>query len=396
MTFENTKDRRGTDAARKLMIFVGKYISENPDGREISSGLGIEGINGLRTLTPKQAICLSTQITSNLTQYDHQAIKKIGGRGDQMTALELLENGLKLDDQGNIKPAGVCRNYADTCHLIFQTLKFFQQPESSRLNSTYSIIAGGDTDMFDPTLRDKRSGGHAWNIFITQNDAGSAVVQVDPTWGYRKQKDSSQRTALSYTTVRSEFLINLFQQTQLRKLSSDSPVGKAIARYYHDLIRQSTQESSQLRLRLDAAKAAWCQMTPEERTQWDNTIVYDRQGVQLEGKSGQPLTNAQRMRDQVDQVRKAEDRTDYYLVQGAGAMAKCVEGDAVSQDIIAIYAQQYGRLIRDTRYRMSKSQLSGLANFIIALRNKGKLGKDSFDVAMEELGKRARETRSGL
>lgn len=191
-TYEHTiaESSWETGVFRFVVDFIGH------EGAEIAADIGI---TDLRNLTPAQAIKLATSVVFALTKY------KTGDatEADQMTALELLQEGRRRREEDDWEGNGVCRNFASITKAVFEAIRANQGP-LSRLNDTYCLFENGDEfamrrkdhRIVDPT-------GHAWNTFVTISNEGVNMTVVDVTWA-RQDLDTRKVEGLDHTLTRME------------------------------------------------------------------------------------------------------------------------------------------------------------------------------------------------
>lgn len=299
-------------------MFALKYIKQNANGIELAERLNINP-SDLTSLTPKQAIELSLNITSSLTKYDHDATKGRYNKADDITAIELLLSGLELDEEGKMKQLGVCRNYADTCGLIFNSFKNFQQSDFNRLGNTFHIKCGGGRETYDPHIlrrnESKPNGGHAWNMFISQLENGSAAaVIVDPTMGGRKKKNKDGLTKFSYTMQRLEPIIN------------------HCMKYHSEDSSENIDEISEYYLKM--------------------IDIYNGY-----------LTKAQKNENEA-LISESAKRKEFYLLNGLEAFTKSQETNSLTKTEHGSIKIELHSLLNDRSFNLNKEQYNKIADFI--------------------------------
>lgn len=202
---ETIKDPEWKD---KLYSFISSYIEER--GAKMAQDIGISRLD---TLSPKQAIELSTQIVVELTKYNTNYTKKKFNKADtpadKSSTLELLEEGLAK--KGNLlwKGNGVCRNFANMVKAVFESLKA-NQTDFNMLRNTYCLYESRSDFALKRkySKRDEKKAGHAWNTFLTiSQDGETNAVMVDATWA-RQNLKTKQIEGLDYTLERMEPLVS--------------------------------------------------------------------------------------------------------------------------------------------------------------------------------------------
>lgn len=214
-TYQKTVKEK--DWERKLYSFISSYLEK--DGAEMVKQLSIESLD---SLTPKQAIELTTQIVIDLTKYKWSDIKeqKVGTKpektkADQNTALQLLREGLLRRNDYDWEGNGVCRNFASSVKAVFEALKN-NQTNFSQLRNTYCTYENS-TEIFAPkrekkNIFDLNKTSHAWNTFVTISKEGAAnAVIVDATWA-KRNLETKKVEKLDYTLTRMEPIINAVGQ----------------------------------------------------------------------------------------------------------------------------------------------------------------------------------------
>jgi len=202
-----------------LYSFVSSYLKK--EGLEISEQLGIEHLD---SLTPKQAIELSTQIVIDLTKYKFSDTKIKDTKADQSTVLQLLREGQRKQGDHDWDGNGVCRNFASSVKAVFESLKT-NQTKFNKLRDTYCLFEG-DNETFAPKrkkqyVEEKCKSGHAWDTFVTISRDGDAnAVIVDATWA-KRNLETKKVDGLDYTLKRMEPFVYAmgeeFQETTSNK-----------------------------------------------------------------------------------------------------------------------------------------------------------------------------------
>lgn len=184
-TYLNSKE---ATKPREYINFLHSFLNSDM-GEGILEKSEIDSWEDIRTLSPRQAMLLSSNTVIKLRNYDHSEMSQKHGRADRATALDIFNHLSKNRDQ----PLGVCRNYADMTQILFESIKKFQSPETSRLNNTFCSRVTGN-NPFNMT-EDYRLSGHKWNRFMTFTDEGVAECFVDTT-NQRIEKPTTPESGL--------------------------------------------------------------------------------------------------------------------------------------------------------------------------------------------------------
>lgn len=212
-TYQETIKEDGWE--RKIFAFVSSYLEK--DGKELAEELGIKNLD---SLTPRQAVDLTTRLVVELTKYKGSDTReqKGGGhliapkksRADQSAVLDLLKEGLANKNNDEWEGNGVCRNFASMTKAVFEALKV-NQTKFNRLQDTYCLYDNG-MDEFAPK-RDKKNvvglnrTGHAWNTFVTISENEASATIVDTTWA-KRNLDTGGMEGLDRTLIRMEPIIH--------------------------------------------------------------------------------------------------------------------------------------------------------------------------------------------
>lgn len=199
-TYQNSISR---DSVLAVANFSAKLCASDKNLMDLSE---IKDINDLKELSPRQAMLLSTNIVMKLKNYDGSEVSDRHRKADRMSTLEIMKHLSKEGDS----PLGVCRNYADMTKIIFMALKKVQNPETTRLANTYcrEIVGESPWDTVN-SFKSKSTENHKYNQFITFTHNGTAITNVDPTWG-QLDGDLSKYASLSMNIVEREPLISDF------------------------------------------------------------------------------------------------------------------------------------------------------------------------------------------
>ncbi|MCK5689282.1 hypothetical protein KAI87_08430 [Myxococcota bacterium] len=151
---------------RKLQAKISTYAKSNP---KVMRRFGIKNI---QHISPRQALLLAEQISTDISSYNHAAIEKNDSGRNTIKARIIA---YKMDQWSIVEyfdkdKNGVCRNYTEIVQGVFESLKGMQQPKSeSQLVNSYIKQPSSDT--------------HAWNaLYTVQPNGVVAVTQVDATW----------------------------------------------------------------------------------------------------------------------------------------------------------------------------------------------------------------------
>jgi hypothetical protein len=207
LKFFGTKEKSEADgnSIMGLRTYLMKSLEEGGRYQGIAESLGIKDVTHL---TPREAILLANQIVVDNTSYDHRATKTttvpdptnktqslevyFRNRADDMTAYDILKNADQRDEKGNIRPLGVCRNFAQTEEQVFRAIKMLQDPKATLLNDVECATVTDVAERYGATMLGNIDGGHQWNMYSTKDKDGNYhTVIVDPTWGNGKHKDGN-------------------------------------------------------------------------------------------------------------------------------------------------------------------------------------------------------------
>ena len=199
-TYQNSISR---DSVLAVANFPAKLCASDKNLMNLSE---IKDINDLKELSPRQAMLLSTNIVIKLKNYDGSEVSDRHRKADRMSTLEIMKHLSKEGDS----PLGVCRNYADMTKIIFMALKKVQDPKTTRLANTYcrEIVGEHPWDAVNP-FKSKSTENHKYNQFITFTHNGTAITNVDPTWG-QLDGNLSQYASLSMNIIEREPLVSDF------------------------------------------------------------------------------------------------------------------------------------------------------------------------------------------
>lgn len=234
-TYDKTIATEGWD--KQLFDQVERF-TKTEHGAALAKNLKI---HSLRALTPEQAVKLTLSMVQDTFKYSWDADGKPDGkRADEMTAMQLIEEGFARKGDPNWAGNGVCRNIASTVKAVFEAVKA-NQGNVHMLHSTYVGYTGSDED-FRINKRQNPGGslnlnekepGHAWNTFTTVDAAGNASVTVaDVTWALEKTSEEALQN-MDYTLTRSARTAReLFNQSEDKAKSFPE-----LNDYYKDFLR---------------------------------------------------------------------------------------------------------------------------------------------------------------
>jgi hypothetical protein len=230
-TYRKTVEEAGWDT--RLFGQVADYLATDPSGAALAEKLDITSLN---TLTPEQAIKLSLAVVQDLSKYSRDDMDKDNGssRADNMTTMELLQEGRERRADPEWSGNGVCRNVASNVKAVFEALKA-NQSNLSMLRNTYAVYGGSNGEGYDNKREDilsntaQQKGGHAWNTFVTVGGEGSATMTiVDATWALERDADTALEH-MDYTLPRMATIARgLFEK------SDDKAQGFGAMGYYYD------------------------------------------------------------------------------------------------------------------------------------------------------------------
>ena len=234
-TYQKTKENLNWQS--EIYSFIEDYLK-----KEGSGFLETYGIKNLKTLSPKQAMLLSTAIVTGLTKYNHgetSAERSKNGelvptKSDQSSVLGLLEDGRENIGNSDWEGNGVCRNFAAMVKAVFESLKA-NQTEFSMLTNTYALYERGSQEF-----RPKRGeegvttlgpvDGHAWNTFVTISHDGSVNATIgDVTWA-RQSLETHELENIDYTLTRMEPVVYEFAYKFTNEQSDEL---RKVLEYYH-------------------------------------------------------------------------------------------------------------------------------------------------------------------
>lgn len=239
-TYQNSISR---DSVLAVANFSAKLCASDKNLMDLSE---IKDINDLKELSPRQAMLLSTNIVMKLKNYDNSEVSDSHRKADRMSTLEIMKHLSKEGDS----PLGVCRNYADMTKIIFTALKKVQNPETTRLANTYcrEIVGESPWDAVNP-FKSKSAVGHKYNQFITFTHNGTAITNVDPTWG-QLDGNLSKYALLSMNIVEREPLVSDFIKDIRDKGYFKSPEERKntenLREYYMDIAKKIDKVISRL------------------------------------------------------------------------------------------------------------------------------------------------------
>lgn len=235
-TYDKTIATEGWD--KQLFSQVERFTTSER-GAELVKSLKI---HSLRALTPEQAVKLTLSMVQDLFKYSRDAAGEPAGEAaDQMTAMQLIEEGFNRKGDPNWEGNGVCRNIASTVKAVFEAVKA-NQGKLHMLHSTYVGYTGSDED-FRIKKRENAGGGtlnfkeqepgHAWNTFTTVDNTGNASITIaDVTWALENTPEDALRN-MDYTLTRSARTAReLFNQSKDKATSFPE-----LNDYYKDFLR---------------------------------------------------------------------------------------------------------------------------------------------------------------
>lgn len=216
-----------------------RYAQESPDGQKLMTDLGIDS---LRHLTPEQAVKFSTEFVRSVSKYTVEDTKKKGPtKADATASFDLLAEGLGFRSNSSWSGNGVCRNIAANVKVVFESLKASQGVDTLLANTYCKYDLGADGDGYDdkrpdPHLTETKEvralrGAHAWNVFTTVGEGGSAVITiVDSTWALGGNSEVTAANA-DRTLERAGKFVNQLFDMSINKEDCFSD----LAKYYGDL-----------------------------------------------------------------------------------------------------------------------------------------------------------------
>ncbi|MBM3205206.1 hypothetical protein FJZ48_04515, partial [Candidatus Uhrbacteria bacterium] len=236
MTYRETL--KDPEWKQKLFGFVTKYLEQNAT---ILKELRIQDIE---SLSPREAIELTTRLVLDLTKYytdkkvyepqaDHVG-SDVQTQADRGTVEALLREGIRNKNDESWQGNGVCRNFASAAKAVFEAIKE-HQGEYSRLRNTYCLYESGKDEDYKPqrehsALTRGDRGGHAWNTFVTLSKEGAVnATTIDVTWA-KRDLETGKINNLDQTFTRMEPYMRRFAD---RKEVRETPGQlEEVARYY--------------------------------------------------------------------------------------------------------------------------------------------------------------------
>lgn len=204
-TYNNTVEVEGWDAQLFAQV---EQFTRTEQGAGIVQSLKI---NSLQTLTPEQAVKLTLSMVQGLSKYSRNERGEQDDLGaDQVTTMELMEQGLTHSSDPSWSGNGVCRNIASNVKAVFEAIKM-NQSSVNMLHNTYAGYTGSFEDFRSPKRWNAGAGsdpnqgmaGHAWNTFTTIDGRGDAsTTVVDVTWSLQKSSKEAIKS-MDYTLTRS-------------------------------------------------------------------------------------------------------------------------------------------------------------------------------------------------
>jgi hypothetical protein len=201
-TYDKTTAIEGWD---KQILGQVERFTQTERGAELIKDLKIKS---LATLTPEQAVKFTLSMVHDLSKYTYDENGEPNGdREDELTTMELLEEGFSRKDDPNWSGNGVCRNIASNVKAIFESLKL-NQTEVSMLHNTYVGYTGSNESFRigerenAGTSSELGKPGHAWNTISTIDTTGSASITIiDVTWSLQKTPQEALEH-MDYTQMR--------------------------------------------------------------------------------------------------------------------------------------------------------------------------------------------------
>lgn len=337
-TYQETIKEKGWE--RKMYAFVASYLEK--DGEEIIQELGIKNLD---SLTPRQAVDLTTRLVVELTKYKWSDTREERGNdltipekseADQSTALNLLKDGLINKDNTEWEGNGVCRNFASITKAVFEALKS-NQTKFSRLQDTYCLYDNG-MDEFAPK-REKKSfievsrTGHAWNTFVTVSENEANATIIDTTWA-KRNLDTGKVEGLDYTLTRMEPIIHQIAM----ELPEDAPDREAQLEHIFSYYQLKMESSSQTELdispidKLDAKQRAYYKQLAEE-----NFGVSQTSEEQL-------VRVGQQFRAELQRAQKQKEENQFFSSRVVDILKKQKELPQIPPGLLRIVGEEYKTL----------------------------------------------------
>ncbi|PIP64964.1 hypothetical protein COW95_04455 [Candidatus Peregrinibacteria bacterium CG22_combo_CG10-13_8_21_14_all_49_11] len=206
-TYDNSVRNREMHREGPLYQFIQEYLQSEP-GQKLLHHLHIPSV---RSLTPKQAMELATEIVLRHAKYNTN-LRAIDSRIDKGTVLDMLEEGRDNIHNPQWEGNGVCRNFAGGVQAVFNTLKSNQTEPFNPLKNTHCLyVSGIDHVTKKHHLRNPKT-SHAWNIFLTalqhaETEHTSITVSDITQELHRRNERPDTKPLLDLTALRSVNII---------------------------------------------------------------------------------------------------------------------------------------------------------------------------------------------
>lgn len=177
--------QQGVDVDGRIFRGVDRFLKMNPRGIDILEAMGMQGV-GLGDMSPKETIYLIGYLMHELTNYQTSAMQYSQGSApaDRLSSIDILNNGLAATNKQDVKPLGICRNFADVGQALFTAFKS-QNPKLTNVYCHGAVGYGGATTG-KLHRKNEQWYGHAWLDFIAVGkDGHMSITTVDPTWAKR-------------------------------------------------------------------------------------------------------------------------------------------------------------------------------------------------------------------
>ena len=344
-TYQETIKEEGWE--RKMYAFVASYLEK--DGEEIAQELGIKNLD---SLTPRQAVDLTTRLVVELTKYKWSDTREERGndlvtpkksKADQSTALDLLKDGLANKDNDEWEGNGVCRNFASMTKAVFEALKA-NQTKFNRLQDTYCLYDNG-MDEFAPK-RGKKSvteigrTGHAWNTFVTVSENEANATIIDTTWA-KRNLDTGKVEGLDYTLTRMEPVIHQIAT----ELPEDTPDREAQLEHIFSYYQLKMESPSQTELdippvdELDAKQKAYYKQLAEKNfgTKYDLSQASEEQLVRV----------GQQFRAELLRAQKQKEENQFFSTRVVDILKRQKDLPQIPPDLLRVVGEEYETLAED-------------------------------------------------
>jgi len=173
-------------------------------------------------------------------RYDYASLEtgenKTGNtREDNLSVLELLQEGRVMKSDADWEGNGVCRNYAAVESTVFESPKGQQEPGSHLEQMEVVVVVG--TEHLPKSIEKVaiENETHAWNVFLLTPQQGEVHLSIiDPTW---TATEESHRNHPEYQTDYTSERMEGFIYSLGKAISETEPESwRAITGFYRSMI----------------------------------------------------------------------------------------------------------------------------------------------------------------